>query len=123
MVYSIVDSKKNIMKLNVTARVRVPQKFSQEGGENPPIAEFDGEHEVVIDDPETFQKATLRLICIAGWDFSIANYDKARTLLTLATNALGTNISEVLEFVTTRFGQIPGWTIHCDRLVARMSSV
>lgn len=111
------------MMLNVIARVRVPQKFSQEGGENPPIAEFDGEHDLIIDDPVTFQKATLRLVSIAGWDFSIANYDKDRNLLTLETNALGTNISEVLEFVTSRFGQLPGWTVHRERLVARMSSV
>lgn len=111
------------MKLDVTIRVRVPQMFSQQGGENTPIAEFDGEHDLIIDDPETFQRATLRLVRIAGWDFSIANYDEKRNLLTLETNALGTDIPEVLEFVTSRFGQLPGWTIHRERLVVRMSSV
>lgn len=111
------------MKLNVTACVYPPQKFSQTGGDNPPIAEFRGEYELNVDDPVTLGKAFRSLVSIADWEFLVAGYDPKLNMLTLKTNALGTDIPEVLEFVISKFGQLPGWTVHRDRLIARIKPV
>lgn len=110
-----------IVILNVIAQVFVPKKFSQTNGDNPPIAEFKGTLEIDVNNLEVLRKATLGLISVAGWDFSVVRCDVEQNLLTLSTHALGLDISEVTEFVTSRFGSLPGWTIYSERLVARMN--
>jgi hypothetical protein len=108
------------MNLNVIAQVFVPIKFSQTNGDNPPLAEFKGELEIDVNNPEALGKAMRGLISIASWDFSVVRYDVEQNLLTLSTHALGLDISEVTEFVTSRFGSLPGWAIYPERLVVRM---
>lgn len=110
-----------IMKLNVIAQVFVPVKFSQTNGDNLPIAEFKGELEIDVNNPEALRKATLGLISITRWDFSVVRCDVDQNLLTLSTHALGLDISEVTEFVTSRFGSLTGWAIYPERLVVRMN--
>jgi hypothetical protein len=104
------------MKLNVSARLFVPSMLMWIGGSNPPIAGFEGEHNLEITTPLDFEKFLQRVVHFSGCNFSIVSYEVEKNRLTLRAHAPSDTLAGAKEFITQNIENSPGWKVYHDTI-------